>query len=240
MPIRKWYEQILEQIEAVKETLSQADDFNDAGQELLKQYKALSKKVDTAAGVDGVTMTGLKSQASEFKSLKKDYEKWKTGYDAWQTELRKELNSIDDLTLKITDRTKELTKNEREHIDKHRRRIDAANVRVQTAINSMVQIEENRFDDKIRAEKKRKKDEGDAYDPQSAKIDISAKFDRAAVTADVTKKVKHNAAEAKAIDAATKRIEVYEKIREKKLKKYQDIKQALLDFKDTYRCDKIF
>jgi len=240
MPIRKWYDRILELIEAVKENLAKADDYNEAAQNLLKEYKALSKKVDTAAAVDGVTMAALKSHAGEFKSLKKDYEKWKLGFDEWQKKLRKEFDDIDDLALKITDRTKELTKDEREHIDKHKQRIAAANVRVQTAINAMVQIEENRFDDKIRAEKKRKKDEGADYDPTSAKIDINASFDRVAVTADVTKKVKLNAAEAKAIDAASKRIEVYEKIREKKLKKYQDIKLALLDFKDTYRCDKIF
>ena len=240
MPIRKWYEQILELIEAVKDNLAKADDHNDAGQNLLKEYKSLAKKVDKAADVDGVTMGALKSHAGEFKSLKKDVEKWKSGFDMWHKELSDAFDEIDDLALKISDRTKELTKTERDHIEKHKERIAKANVRVQTAIDAMIQVEENRFEDKIRAEKKRKKDEGDEYDPQTAKIDINAKFDRAAVSADVTKKVKHNAAEAKAIDAATKRIEVYEKIREKKLKKYQDIKQALLDFKNAYRCDKIF
>lgn len=223
MPVRKWYEEILVKIDDVNKALDKSNDIYKPGQALQDKFDVMFKKAEKLAGNEA-TMADLKTHVAEYKSIKKDYEKWRAQSVSYRKGILATLDEIDALAKKIGDRMGEMVKDEMAHIQKHRQRIADAKKRALSLVEAKLNIEETKADKAAKAKNSSK---------------IEDQFSRADRRDELVKNLKLTDDEKEAIKAAEKRIDVYDKIRAKKVQKYDAIRKALLDYQNDFKLDKI-
>ena len=239
MAVRKKYEEFLALADQLVDEIKELSESNDELASLKKKYSDLLKQA-TAAFDKGADMAKMKEFAVALKELKGNkFKSWEKARKPLNDAVSKSSKKSDDLILEITDALRARVVDEDAHLLKHRNRIAKAQTRIDAAINAKVRQEESKLEKDLNDAKRKAKEDKDAGVPvdTAALAALQAKYDKFSVpdrTAELWSSVKYTAAEAKAIDAANKRIEIYEKIRAKKLKKYESIIGALKAFKNQY------
>ena len=244
MGVRKQYEALTKAIELFESdvaNLAMRDKLLDG---LKDDYDKMLKKAKKAFD-DGAGANELKQYSAAMKESERKYKAWKKDrYDQGQIMVERHTDIVDRME-ELGHALKDKAKTEYEHLEKHRKRITDAQARVHSMIEKKLDAEEAKYE---KEEKQRKADAKAKQDADPSTASASAKkmnlqemigFKRDARREELWQAVKYNSAETKAIEAAQKRIDVYEKIRDKKLEKYRNIVDAMQKFHGDYGAEAV-